>query len=175
MEKAERTVSVRSLCITAVLTAVVFIMTFVPKIPIPLGYAHLGDAVIFLTILFTGRKNAALAAAIGSALSDLIGGFPLWIVPTLLIKWIMVEIVYRIVRPEGRTWSILSLKVILAFLISSLWMAGAYTVAGGILYGSMGAALASTPGLLMEGALNTAAALIAGTILEKAGAGHFGE
>ena len=45
-------------------------MTFVPRIPIPLGYAHLGDAVIFLSFLYFNRREAALAAAIGSCLSD---------------------------------------------------------------------------------------------------------
>ena len=36
--------TVRELCLAAVMAAVVFLATFVPRIPIPLGYAHLGDA-----------------------------------------------------------------------------------------------------------------------------------
>ena len=60
----------KSICLSAVLAAIVFIMTFVPRIPIPLGYAHLGDAVIFLSFLYFNRREAALAAAIGSCLSD---------------------------------------------------------------------------------------------------------
>ena len=67
MHQQEPTISTKTLCITAVLAAFVFIMTFVPKIPIPLGYAHLGDAVIYLLVLFIGRREACLAAAIGSA------------------------------------------------------------------------------------------------------------
>ena len=35
----------------ALMTALVFIATYLPHIPIPLGYAHLGDAVIFLLAL----------------------------------------------------------------------------------------------------------------------------
>ena len=34
---------------TAIMSAFVFLATFVPKIPIPLGYAHLGDAAIILS------------------------------------------------------------------------------------------------------------------------------
>ena len=36
----------RQLTLTAMMTAFIFVATFVPKIPIPLGYAHLGDAAI---------------------------------------------------------------------------------------------------------------------------------
>ena len=46
------------------------------------------------------------------------------------------------------------------FALSSVWMAAAYTVFGAALYASVAAGLASTPGLLMEGAVNTVAALI---------------
>lgn len=77
----------RELCLAAVMTAVVFLATFVPRIPIPLGYAHLGDAAIFLMVLFLGRRETLIAACFGSALSDLLGGFPLWIVPTIIIKF----------------------------------------------------------------------------------------
>lgn len=86
----------KSICLSAVLAAVVFIMTFVPRISIPLGYAHLGDAVIFLSFLYFNRREAALAAAIGSCLSDFLGGFPLWIAPTFVIKYVMVLIVFAI-------------------------------------------------------------------------------
>ena len=79
----------KDLCLTALFTAIVFVMTFVPKIPIPLGYAHLGDAAVLLAVVLLGRKQGAVAGAVGSALADLIGGFALWIVPTLLIKYIM--------------------------------------------------------------------------------------
>ena len=59
-------VSVRTLCRTAVMAALICILTMVPRIPIPLGYAHLGDAAIFLVVLFVGRKEGAMAASIGS-------------------------------------------------------------------------------------------------------------
>ena len=80
----------KDLCLTALFTAIVFVMTFVPKIPIPLGYAHLGDAAVLLAVVLLGRKQGAIAGAVGSALADLIGGFALWIVPHCLsnILWL---------------------------------------------------------------------------------------
>ena len=86
----------KELCFTAILTAVIFVMTFVPKIPIPLGYAHLGDAAIFLAVVIAGGRQGAIAAAIGSALADFIGGFPIWVVPTLVIKYVMAYIFAKV-------------------------------------------------------------------------------
>lgn len=158
-----RLFTTRELCLTAVMTALVFLATFVPRIPIPLGYAHLGDAVIFLLALTIGRREALVAACLGSALSDVLGGFLLWAVPTLIIKFVMADIVWRIAgRGEaGRV------RTVLAFLASSVWMAFAYTVFGAALYASVAAGLASTPGLLMEGLVNTVAALIVLPALQK--------
>ena len=143
---------------TALMTALVFVATYLPHIPIPLGYAHLGDAVIFLLALLAPRRAALFAACTGSALADLLGGFALWIVPTLVIKFVMAEIVYRMARSGsqigGRT------RVAVALLLSSIWMAAAYTLAGAVLYASLPAALTSSPGLFMEGLVNSILALL---------------
>ena len=143
----------QELVFTALMTALVFVATYLPHIPIPLGYAHLGDAVIFLLALLAPRRSALVAACIGSALADLLGGFALWIVPTLVIKFVMAEIVYRV----GRRGDAIAprVSIIAALLLSSLWMAAAYTLAGAVLYASMSAALTSTLGLIMEGLVNS--------------------
>ena len=136
MEHKQSATSAGSLCYAAVLTALVFVLTFVPKIPIPLGYAHLGDAIIFASVLFSTRRQAALAASIGSALSDFIGGFPIWIIPTLIIKYVMVEAVFYTVRPDERAWKLTSPRVFIGFFLSATWMVLSYTVSGSLLYGS---------------------------------------
>ena len=148
----KNTFHTQELVFTALMTALVFVATYLPHIPIPLGYAHLGDAVIFLLALLTPRRSALFSACVGSALADLLGGFAIWIVPTLVIKFVMAEIVYRI----GRRGDAIAprVSIIAALLLSSIWMATAYTLAGAVLYASMSAALASTPGLIMEGLVN---------------------
>ena len=153
-----KTFTPHELCVTAVMIAVVFLATFVPRIPIPLGYAHLGDAAIFLMVLTLDRREALLAACLGSALSDLLGGFPLWILPTLLIKFIMADIVWRIVRTGKKNPD--RKRLLTAFLLASAWMVIGYTIFGAVLYASLGAGLASAPGLIMEGLLNSLAALL---------------
>ncbi|MDR1409794.1 MAG: ECF transporter S component [Oscillospiraceae bacterium] len=80
------------LVITALMAALIFTFTFLPKVPIPGahgGYVNLGDTVIFLAALFIGNPWAAAAAAIGSGLSDFLAGYTEYIIPTVLIKGIM--------------------------------------------------------------------------------------
>ena len=157
--------TVRELCLAAVMAAVVFLATFVPRIPIPLGYAHLGDAAIFLMVLFLGRRETLIAACFGSALSDLLGGFPLWIVPTLIIKYFMADIAWRVIRPDQKRASLA--RLVVGFLLASAWMAAAYTLFGAMLYDSLAAGLASAPGLIAEGVLNSAIAVVAAGLLQK--------
>ena len=47
----------------------------------------MGDCMIFLAVLMLGRKNGAIAAALGGALSDLLAGAAVWILPALSL-WI---------------------------------------------------------------------------------------
>lgn len=81
----------RQLVLTGLLTALVFLFTFVVKVPVPFtsGYIHLGDAMIFLSVLAVGPIHGAFAAGVGSMLSDLLGGYAQYALPTLVIKSVM--------------------------------------------------------------------------------------
>lgn len=149
----------QELTLTAVMTAFVFVATFVPKIPIPLGYAHLGDSAIFLAIMFCGRRVGILSGIIGSALADFLSGFPIWILPTIFIKAAMAETFWRLQRKN----------FLLALIISSLIMTAGYTLAGAILYDSLSAGLASTPGLLLKSAINIFVVIILGAAIKSRG------
>lgn len=76
---------------TALMIAVITISIMFIKIPIPgtQGYVHLGDAMIFLSVLVLGWKYGAAAAAIGGALGDILGGMAMWAPWTFLIKGLM--------------------------------------------------------------------------------------
>ena len=160
-------VSTRELTLTAVMSALVFIATFVPKIPIPLGYAHLGDAAIFIVAVMFGRKVGILSGCFGSMLADLIGGFPIWIGPTLIVKWLMTETFVRIAKLDDDNFSYYSIRTIAALLLAGVVMAAGYTLTGALLYDSLAAGLTSTPGLLLEGLVNAVAAIFAGSALLK--------
>lgn len=156
----------RELTLAAAMTAVVFLMTFVPKIPIPLGYAHLGDAAIFLILCLVGKREGLLAACLGSMLADFIGGFALWIGPTLIIKWAM-GMTFLKLSDNGALGSLKSLRTHLALVAACVVMAIGYTLFGMLLYDSVAAGLASLPGLLAKGAVNILAFYAAVKPLQK--------
>ena len=72
----------------AMMAALIFAGTYTFKIPIAItgGYTHLGDCAIFVGVMLLGRKDGALAAALGAALSDLLSGAMLWVLPTFILK-----------------------------------------------------------------------------------------
>lgn len=156
----------KDLCLTALFTAIVFVMTFVPKIPIPLGYAHLGDAAVLLAVVLLGKKQGAIAGAVGSALADLIGGFAIWIVPTLVIKYIMAWI-FGIISKSHQNKFVINSGNLTAVFLGLVWMVAAYTIFGAILYDSMEAGLSSTPGLALKALLNAIIFLILVRPLQK--------
>ena len=147
----------RQLTLTAMMTAFVFVATFVPKIPIPLGYAHLGDAAIFLAVMFGGRRVGIFSGVIGSALADLLSGFPIWILPTMFIKAAEAEIFFRL-REKN---------FLLGLIAASLIMTAGYTLTGAILYDSLSAGLASTPGLLLKSAVNIFVVIILNAAIRR--------
>lgn len=65
------------LVLTALMVCLVLLATYIIKIPSPFtqGYVHLGDTMIFLSVLLLGKKGGAAAAGLGSALADLLGGY----------------------------------------------------------------------------------------------------
>lgn len=162
-------ISAKEICVAGVMAAFVFIATLVPQIPIPLGYAHLGDGAIFLAVFFAGRRAGIFAGAFGSALADLAGGFPVWILPTLIIKAVMAEMFFR-VAVEGQTSpSLLKPRAIFGMTAACLFMTAGYALSGAVLYDSLALGLSSVPGLLVKSAVNIAAAALAGGALGRAG------
>lgn len=69
----------------AVVAALVFLFTFLIKVPTVLGYIHLGDALVLLYAA-TGDPLALVAGALGEGLADLAGGYYQYIPATVLIK-----------------------------------------------------------------------------------------
>ena len=74
------------LSLTIVMTALVALSTLLIRIPNPMGgYFNLGDVMIFVSALTFGPIIGSFAGGVGSAIADIIG-FPVFAIPTLLIK-----------------------------------------------------------------------------------------
>ena len=82
-------VSMKVLTKMAMMAAITFVGIYTVKIPVPNGYVHIGDCMVFLSVLILGAKRGALAGGIGAAASDLLAGYAHWVFPTFIIKFIM--------------------------------------------------------------------------------------
>lgn len=130
---------------TAMMMAAVFVVTRFIQIPIPLGYFNIGNSVILLFCLMIPGPYGIIGASIGSALADLTS-YPVYTLPTLLIKAVMPILFYLIAgRMKNK-----KAGYILAAAIATLVPLFGYTLTGGIIYGSIYTGLAQFPGLLLE-------------------------
>lgn len=159
----------KQICSIALFMALVCVSTLFFKIPIPLGYAHLGNGFIFLSAVFLGNPGGIICAGIGSALADMFGGWYAWIIPTLIIKSIMGGAISKLACSKDGKATVLSIKTGLAVLTGTVIMVLGYFIAGSILEGSLAAGAAQIPGLVGEGIVGIILFYILGTALEKAG------
>jgi uncharacterized membrane protein len=79
-----------TLAITAIMTALVCIMTLIFQISIPQtqGFFNLGDSAVYISAILFGPVIGAFSGGIGSALADLILGYGLFAPITLVTKGI---------------------------------------------------------------------------------------
>lgn len=102
---ANRDNSVRKLALGSMLAALILVATSFFKLPVSLtqGYIHLGDGFILLGAALLGN-TAVIAAALGSALADLLGGYTMYILPTFLIKGAVAVIAVWTFAKERPLW-----------------------------------------------------------------------
>ncbi len=144
-------ITTKELTITAVLAALTFVITRSIQIPIPLGYFNVGNSIILLGCLLVPLPLGTLAGSIGSALADLTS-FPLYTLPTLVIKALMPVVFYLISSIPTKKYKL----YIPAVAISTLIPLFGYTLTGAFFEHSLAAGMAQFPGLLIEYAANLA-------------------
>jgi uncharacterized membrane protein len=130
----------RVLAVTAVMTAIVFVLTRMVQVPTPAkGYIHLGDAGIFFSALAFGPWVGAVSGGLGTALADITSGYPQWAIFSFLIHgaqgWV--------VGWTSRRWEGVP-GLILSAVVGGVIVVVGYLGAG-ILLSGVGAALAELP------------------------------
>jgi uncharacterized membrane protein len=147
------------------MAALVFLGTYFFKIPTISGYIHLGDCMILLTVALFGVKKGALAGAIGGGLSDLVGGFFYWVVPTLFIKcmWAFVTgmIMHKLMKDKKGGF-------IIGAAVGGVLHIAAYTVVRAVIYG-VSTAILEIPGLAFQTVAGIVLGVVIFNLLKKAG------
>ncbi|MBN1636395.1 MAG: ECF transporter S component [Deltaproteobacteria bacterium] len=141
----------RQFSLLAVFMALVAVATMIVRIPIPqtTGYMNLGDTMVLLSGVFFGPLGAFMAGGIGSALADIMGGYPQWALWTLIIKGIegmLIGLLIALLRVRSGK---ISISMVACFVLATAWMVLGYFVAEAIMYDQK-AALAEVPANIMQ-------------------------
>ncbi|MBE6657746.1 MAG: ECF transporter S component [Ruminococcaceae bacterium] len=143
-------ISTRQLCLTAVFAALICAGTLI-MIPLPFGYFNLGDIFILCAAWSLGPVFGASAAAVGSALADILAGFAVYAPATFVIKG-CIALSAALLFP---LFSALFKKVLAAHICSAIigesLMVLGYFVYESVFLGLGTGAAASIPGNTLQG------------------------
>lgn len=78
--------NIKLLTITALMAALVYVLTAFLHVPTNNGYTHVGDGIIFLAASLLPLPYAMAVGAVGAGLSDLLSGFAVWLPATFIVK-----------------------------------------------------------------------------------------
>ena len=109
-----------------IMAALVAVATYAVQVPIPAtkGYLNFGDIMIFVSALTFGPLVGGFAGGVGSALSDVAGGYASTYAPfTLIIKGAEGIIVGLIAKKGSRKRSILAVAVAGVEMVSGYFLA----------------------------------------------------
>ena len=137
---------------TALFAALACVATMSIRIPTPGtgGYIHPGDAIVILAGIILGPVYGMLAGGIGSALSDLIGGYFVYVPITLVIKGLVALVSGLIYQKMCRSPTVRTLRrSYLGGITDIVFVAGGYFICEFFLYGS--GAAASIPANIIQG------------------------
>ena len=159
-----QTQSLHRLVAAALFAGAITVMTaYILHIPLPTGgYVHLGDALIYLAACLLPLPYAAAAAAIGAGLADLLTA-PMWVLPTLLIKALVV------LPFTARHDRLLCPRNALAVVVSGLLSPALYALANVMMTGTWAAFLPQFLGTLVQAVGSGAVFLVLALALDKVG------
>lgn len=89
MQSENKTLNVKELVLMGLMIALVYLAGSIIKIPSLGGFIHIGDCMVFLSVILLGKKKGAVSSALGMFLVDALGGYYLWAPFTLIIKGAM--------------------------------------------------------------------------------------
>ena len=143
--------NLKKLILAALFAALSCVATMSIRIPTPGtgGYIHPGDAIVILSGVILGPVWGFLAGGIGSAMSDLIGGYFVYVPITFVIKGLVALASALLYQKVGKTQKSRYTAVVLGGIADIILVAGGYFVCEYFIYGA--GAAASIPANIIQG------------------------
>ena len=160
----------KKLIMAALMASLACVATMIIKIPSPLnGYINLGDCIVLLCgwVLCPGYGFAA--AAIGSALADVLSGYVIYAPATFVIKGVMALVAFAMFKLLSKKIKKFPARII-GGVVAEIIMILGYFVFEGFLYG-FAPSLVNIPANAVQGAAGLIVGLLLVKVFERAGIG----
>ena len=170
---------VQKIVMAAMMMCLVMIATVFIRVPIPgtQGYVHLGDSMVFLSVLILGWKYGAVASAFGGLLADVLGGAAAWAPWTFVIKGVMAVILGLIAMKLSERSSISRGRFIFGeaagMVVAGIFMVAGYYLAEGVMYGNWLAPVIGIPWNIGQFVVGMVIVIVLATALCKTPARSF--
>ncbi len=170
---------VQKIVMTAMMMCLVMIATIFIRVPIPgtQGYVHLGDSMVFLSVLILGWKYGAVASAFGGLLADVLGGAAAWAPWTFGIKGIMAVILGLIAMKLSEHGSVSRGGFLFGesagMVLAGIFMVAGYYFAEGVMYGNWVAPVIGIPWNIGQFVVGMVIAVVLATALCRTPARSF--
>ncbi|MCI2068274.1 MAG: ECF transporter S component [Bacilli bacterium] len=131
------------MCVSGVFAALDYIVTWLVQIPIPVssgaGYINLSDVFVFVLAALVGPWTAGIVGGLAGFASDFMNPAYAFFAPfSLLIKFIegvVAGYLFKLLRGQGEIKKVaLTLKCLLAFILSGILMAALYMLPDYVFY-----------------------------------------
>ena len=151
----------RLLCMAAIFTALVFVVTAYLHIPTNNGYIHVGDGLIYLAACILPWPYAMAVGAGGALLADCLSGFAIWAPGSVIIKALTALLF------TDKSKKIMSVRNQLVMLPAAVICSGGYYWYESALYGNWIAPLAGIPASLTQSITSSVLFVVMGITFDK--------
>ena len=149
------------MCVAAIFTALVFVVTAYLHIPTSNGYIHVGDGLIYLAACILPWPYAVAVGAGGALLADCLTGFAIWAPGSVIIK----SLTALLFTSKGK--KIMELRNRLMLLPAAVICAGGYYLDEAALYGNFIAPLTGIPASLTQSITSSVLFVAIGITFDK--------
>ena len=138
--------NIKKIALSSVFAALVFIATaYLPRVPFPGGYIHLGDVFIYIAACILPLPYSAVSAAAGAAAADILTGYMIWAPATFVVKAALAALF------SSKNEKFICKKNIAAIFFALFVSIGGYYFYEALIISSFAVALESVPFNLMQG------------------------
>ena len=135
---------IKLMCLSGILSALVFAITAYLHIPTYNGYVHCGDGVIFIAACILPMPYSIVVGVLGAMLADLLTGFAIWAPGSMIIKGLLALLFVC------KSNKIITKRNLIMLLPAALISAAGYYLYEALITGSFIASLSGIPGSLVQ-------------------------